>query len=80
MALAAFRPLLGFLVRNLDPVLTAAPAKTGWILRIGLFALHAIAIFTLILWFDNLSIIGNFEEVIVAPAPSEDVGKVPSPP
>ncbi|KAA1103313.1 hypothetical protein PGT21_014030 [Puccinia graminis f. sp. tritici] len=78
MALAAFGISLGFLVRNLYPVLAAAPAKTGRILLIGVFGLHAI--FTLILWFGYLSIGGNFEEVIVAPAPSEDVGKVPSPP
>lgn len=78
MALAAFGVSCGFLVRNLYPVLAAAPAKTGRILLIIVFGLHAV--FTLILWFGYLSIGGSFDEVIVTPAPGEDVGKIPSPP
>jgi len=78
MALAAFGLSLGFLIRNLYPVLAAAPAKTARILLIAVVGLHAV--FTLILWFAYLSVGGNFQDVIVSPPPAEDVGKVPSPP
>lgn len=78
MALAAFVLSLGFLIRNLYPVLAAAPAKTARILLIAVIGLHAV--FTLILWFAYLSVGGNFQDVIISPPPGEDVGKVPSPP
>ncbi|KAH9463731.1 hypothetical protein MJO29_008028 [Puccinia striiformis f. sp. tritici] len=78
MALGAFGLSLGFLVRNLYPVLAAAPAKTARILLIAVVGLHAI--FSLILYFGYLSIGGSFENVIDTPVPAEDVGSVPSPP
>ncbi|KAI9602475.1 hypothetical protein H4Q26_001764 [Puccinia striiformis f. sp. tritici PST-130] len=65
MALGAFGLSLGFLVRNLYPVLAAAPAKTARILLIAVVGLHAI--FSLILYFGYLSIGGSFENVIDTP-------------
>lgn len=77
VALLGFALSLGFLIRNLYPVLAAAPAKTARILLVGVVGLHGI--FTLVLWFGYLGI----GEAVVIEKPSkvvEDVGKVPSPP
>ncbi|MBW0462400.1 hypothetical protein O181_002115 [Austropuccinia psidii MF-1] len=68
LALAAFAMSLTFLIRNLYPVLAAAPAKTARILLLAVLGLHGV--FTLVLWFGYLSIGGTFEKVIAASGPS----------
>lgn len=81
-ALVAFAVSLTFLVRNLYPVLAAAPAKTARGLLIAVVGLHAV--FTLILWFGYLGIGGSIGDTVVkdsaATQGTEDIGPVPSPP
>ncbi|KAG0145297.1 hypothetical protein CROQUDRAFT_658873 [Cronartium quercuum f. sp. fusiforme G11] len=77
VAIVAFAISLAFLVRNLYPVLAAAPAKTARILLVAVAGLHGI--FTLVLWFAYLGIGGG----VVIEVPSKEgevVGTVPSPP
>ncbi|KAH9815988.1 hypothetical protein DFH28DRAFT_927445 [Melampsora americana] len=77
--LFAFGISLGFLMRNLFPILRASENKSSLILIFIIFLLHLI--FSLILWFNFL---GIGEEVLISlpegVKSGEKIGKIPSPP